>query len=277
MNVYQNFDPEIGGWVKEMFVTQHIDSKIRNGKESGAFCASWLSGKTAYILQSFHGTLSDMYTLSHELGHSVHTYLGSRVQTPSNFEIGSCLAEIGSIFGELLLTEYLLSKAQTQVEKQIILTTILDEFGMAAFQVSARVFFEQSLYDTIQSGGFLDGETIARQWVNARNHIYGDAVEWLDAMKWEWTMKPHYYMANYRFYNYPYVFAQLFVFALYKLYKEDERNVISKIKRLLAAGSSKSPRELSAELEFDITSEAFWQKGIAQAKTFIDMLEKYAS
>jgi len=274
VSAYIGFDEEMGGWVDEMFERRHIDGEIRKGKSSGAFCASWLAGKSAYILQSFNQRVGDVYTQAHELGHAIHAYLGSRAQKPSNYEIGSCIAETGSIFGELLLTERLLSKAKTKEEKQAILANILDEFGMAAFQVSARVFFEQSMYDAIKRGEFLDGETVAKLWVAARDKIYGDSVNWLDVMKWEWTMKPHYYIANYRFYNYPYVFAQLFVFALYQLYKEQGERFIPKLKRLLAAGSSKSPRELGAELGFDITDETFWEKGMKQAEKFIDMLEE---
>lgn len=93
--------------------------------------------------------------------------------------------------------------------------------------------------------------------MTARDKIYGDSVEWLDEMKWEWTMKPHYYMANYRSYNYPYVFAQLFVFALYRLYKEEGNSFVPKLKTILATGSSRSPRELAAQLGFAITDEAF--------------------
>ena len=274
VSAYIGFDEEMGGWVDEMFERRHIDGEIRKGKSSGAFCASWLAGKSAYILQSFNQRVGDVYTQAHELGHAIHAYLGSRAQKPSNYEIGSCIAETGSIFGELLLTERLLSKAKTKEEKQAILTNILDEFGMAAFQVSARVFFEQSMYDAIKRGKFLDGETVAKLWVTARDKIYGDSVNWLDVMKWEWTMKPHYYIANYRFYNYPYVFAQLFVFALYQLYKEQGESFIPKLKRLLAAGSSKSPHELGAELGFDITDETFWEKGMKQAEKFIDILEE---
>jgi oligoendopeptidase F len=102
-------------------------------------------------------------------------------------------------------------------------------------------------------------------------------VEWLDVMRWEWTMKAHYYIANYRFYNYPYVFAQLFVFALYRLYKEQGKRFVPKLKRLLAAGSSQSPRALAAELGFDITEETFWQKGMKQAEEFVNMLEETMS
>ena len=274
VSAYIGFDEEMGGWVDEMFERRHIDGEIRKGKSSGAFCASWLAGKSAYILQSFNQRVGDVCTQAHELGHAIHAYLGSRAQKPSNYEIGSCIAETGSIFGELLLTERLLSKAKTKEEKQAILTNILDEFGMAAFQVSARVFFEQSMYDAIKRGEFLDGETVAKLWVTARDKIYSDSVNWLDVMKWEWTMKPHYYIANYRFYNYPYVFAQLFVFALYQLYKEQGESFIPKLKRLLAAGSSKSPHELGAELGFDITDETFWEKGMKQAEKFIDILEE---
>jgi oligoendopeptidase F len=273
-DAYMGFAEEIGGWVNEMYEKRHIDGEVRKGKRSGAFCASWLAGKSAYILQSFNRRIRDVFTQAHELGHAVHAYLGSRAQKPSNYEIGSCIAETGSVFGELLLTERLLSKAKTKEEKQAILVTVLDEFGTTAFQVSARVFFEQSMYDAIQRGAFLDGETVAKLWVTAREKIYDDSVDWLDVMKWEWTKTPHYFMANYRFYNYPYVFAQLFVFALYQLYKEQGENFVPKLKRLLAAGSSKSPRELGAELGFDIADETFWDKGMKQAEEFIGMLEE---
>jgi oligoendopeptidase F len=274
VDAYRGFDEEIGSWIEEMYEKRHIDAEVRKGKTSGAFCSPWLTGKSAYILQSFNGKMGDVYTQAHELGHAMHAYLVSRTQKPTNCDVGSCIAETGSTFGELLLTERLLSVTSTKQEKQAILTNVLDEFGMSAFQVSARVFFEQSMYDTIFQGQFLDGETVAKLWVMARDKIYGDTVDWLDAMKWEWTMKPHYYIANYRFYNYPYVFAQLFVFALYRLYREQGQSFVSKLKALLAAGSSKSPRELISELGFDITDEKFWQKGIKQAEEFMQMLEK---
>ena len=271
---YRGFDPQIGKWIQEMYDKRHIDGEVRKGKTSGAFCSPWLAGKSAYILQSFNNQMSDVYTQAHELGHAIHDYLASRAQKPTNCDYGACIAEAGSIFGELLLTEKLLQKSKTKEEKQAILANILDGFGMVVFQVSARVFFEQSLYDAIKQGQFLDGKTIAKLWVKARNSIYGDAVGWLDVMKWEWTMKSHYYLANSRFYNYPYVFAQLFVFALYKLYKEQRKGFVPKLKALLAAGSSKSPRELAAHLGFDITKEAFWQKGMKQAEEFTNMLEE---
>ncbi len=270
---YKSFDAEWAEWVDEMYGRRHIDGEVRNGKRSGAFCSSWLAGKSAWVLQSFNGQMGDVYTQAHELGHAVHAYLGSRHQKPSNYEIGSCIAETASVFGELLLTDRLLAKAKTKEERRTILATVLDEFGMAAYQVSARVFFEQGMYDAIKAGKFLDGETVSDLWTAGRDKIYGDAIEWLPEMKWEWTMKPHYYIPNYRFYNYPYVYAQLFVFTLYRLYKEQGKAFVPKMKTLLAAGSSRSPTELAQEVGFDVTKEDFWRKGIQQFEVFVDQLE----
>jgi oligoendopeptidase F len=273
---YRGFDEEIGRWIDEMFARRHIDGEIRKGKTAGAFCSSWLAGQSAYILQSFNNRMGDLFTAAHELGHALHAYLYSRAQKPSNCEIGSCIAETGSIFGELLLAEHLLSKTETKEENQAILAHILDGFGLAAFQVSARFFFERDLYSAIDQGRFLDGDTIATLWVTARDKICGDAIDWPDVTKWLWTKTPHYYMANYRFYNYPYVFGQLYVYALYRLYKEQGKAFVPKIKRILAAGGSQSPKALSAELGFDIAAETFWHKGLTQAKHFIDKLEAAA-
>ncbi|MHA1926792.1 MAG: M3 family metallopeptidase, partial [Candidatus Thorarchaeota archaeon] len=226
VDAYLDFDKESGDWIDEMYERRHIDAEVRKGKTSGAFCSTWHKGQSAYILQSFNGIMSDLFTSAHELGHALHAYLGTRAQRPSNYEIGSCIAETGSIFGELLLAEKLLADAKTNEEKQAILSIVVDEFGEAGFQVSARVFFETSIYDAIEDGKFLDAEKISDLWVAARDRIYGDSIEWLPIMRYWWTMKQHFYMPNYRYYNYPYVYAQLFVYAMYRLYKEEGKEFV---------------------------------------------------
>lgn len=274
VGAYHEFDEEVGNWMQEMFDKRHIDAVVRNGKRSGAYCATWHSGKSAYILQSFNGTTSDVFTQAHELGHAMHAYLGTRAQTPTNYNISFCVAETGSIFGELLITDKLLEQAESKDEKRALLATVCDEFGDTAFQVGTRVWFESALYEAIEKGKYLDGPLISKLWVEARDKMYGDAVEWLDDMQWWWTFKLHFYMPNFRYYNYPYVYAQLFVYAMYRLYKEQGKEFVPKLKALLAAGSSKSPRDLAAEIGFDITKEEFWQKGIDQFKEFVKQFEE---
>lgn len=271
---YANFDSEFGSWVDEMYSLRRIDGEVRNGKTPGAFCHSWLSGKSAFILQSYNGRIMDVYTQAHELGHAIHTYLYSRAQTPVNCDIGSCIAECGSTFGELLLTEQLLAEARSKEERQVAISTVLDELGIAVFIVGARFWFEEDLYEAIGKGRFLDGETLGRMWGAARARMFAEEVEWLPEMRYDWTRPPHYYIPNYRFYNYPYIFAQLFVFALYRLYKEQGKAFVPKLRGLLSAGCSSSPAELARDLGFDISTEEFWEKGMRQVEEFLRLLEE---
>ena len=270
---YSRFSPDYAKAVKEMFMKKHIDAAPRFGKRNGAFCASHYKGKSAYILQSFNGTLTDVFTLAHELGHATHDWYMTRSQTLLNTNVPSAVAETASIFSELLLTDLMLSRANSDAERKVLLCSVLDEAGMTAFQVTARVWFEQSLYDAIEKGEYLDYQTICKLWTEARKRIYGDAVEWLPEMEAEWTMKPHYFMANYRFYNYPYVYAQMFVYSLYERYLVEGTSFVSKLVALLSAGSSKSPLELAADIGFDLAASDFWRGGVKVFERFVGDVE----
>ncbi len=274
IRAYTKFDGEYAFAVKDMFARKHIDSSPRFGKQNGAFCSSWYDGKSAFILDSFNEALTDVYTLAHELGHATHDYYWETNQTIVNGNIPMIVAETASIFGELLLTDLLLSEAKSNKEKKAIICSVLDEAGMSAFQVTARAWFEQSLYDAIKREEFLDYKTICRYWTTARNKIYGDTVEWFDVMEAEWTMKPHYYFANFRFYNYPYVYAQMFVYALYQKYLEQGKRFVPKFKKILSAGSSISPKEIAKTVDLDITDPDCWKLGMKQYEHFIEELEK---
>jgi oligoendopeptidase F len=271
---YSRFDPDYAEAVKEMFAKRHIDATPRFGKRNGAFCANYYNGKSAYILQSFTGTLSDVFTLAHELGHATHDWYMARSQTPMNASAPSIVAETASIFGELLLTDLLLSEAKSEAERKAVLCLVLDEAGMTAFQVTARVWFEQALYNSIENDEFLEYKTICNHWTKARDRIFGDVVSWFPEMEAEWTMKPHYYMANYRFYNYPYVYAQMLVYSLYERYVEEGKAFVPKLKAALSAGSSLSPLEIGQTIGLNVKSPGFWNGGLKVFGRFIEDLEK---
>ena len=271
---YSKFDEEYAFATKDMFEKNRVDASARFGKRNGAFCASWFKGQSAFILQSFNDSLSGVYTLAHELGHATHDYYFTREQTILNSSIPMIVAETASIFGELLITDLLLSQAQSDNEKIAIISRVLDGAGMAALQVTARAWFEQDMYDAIKRGEFLDYQTISNFWTKNRDRIYGDVIEWQDVMDAEWTMKVHYYMPNFRFYNYPYVYGQLFVYALYQKYLEDGKDFVPKFKKVLSAGSSISPKEIGDIFGLDISDPEFWKLGIKRFKYFVDELEK---
>ena len=271
---YSRFDSEYATAVREMFTKRRIDATPRFGKRNGAFCASWYGGKSAFVLDSFNGTLNDVYTLAHELGHATHDYYASRSQTIMNTSIPSIVAETASIFGELLLTDLLLDEAKSDAQRKAVLCLVLDEAGMTTFQVTARVWFEQALYNSIQQGEYLDYKTICSHWTGARDRIFGDAVTWFPEMEAEWTMKPHYYMANYRFYNYPYVYAQMFVYSLYKRHLEEGKAFVPKLEAALSAGSSVSPLEIGKIVGLNVAAPDFWNGSLKVFERFIVDLEK---
>ena len=112
--------------MEEIFRKRRIDALPRFGKRNGAFCASWFRGKSAFILDNFNGTLSDVFTLAHELGHATHDYYMSRSQTLMNIAVPPIVAETASIFGELLLTDLMLEQAKSDARSKAVLCMVLD-------------------------------------------------------------------------------------------------------------------------------------------------------
>jgi oligoendopeptidase F len=130
------------------------------------------------------------------------------------------------------------------------------------------------MYDAIERGEYLDYKTICSLWTKNRDRIYQDAVDFEEVMESEWTMKGHYYIPNFRFYNYPYVYAQLFVYALYQKYIDEGTEFVPKLEKALAAGSSKSPKEIGEILGLDVYNPEFWKLGIKRYENFVNELEK---
>jgi len=273
LQVYNKFDKSFGEIVSDIFERNHIDVSTREGKIAG-YCSPWYNGKSAFISLSFTGLFRDIIPLIHELGHGIHYCLASREQTYLNFMTGMTLAETASTFGELLLTDYLLETTESTTEKTTLLTNLLNWAGNTIFYISEWFWFEQNLYDAIEKGEHLDGKTISKYWCAARDKIYGNSVEWFDEMKWEWITVPHFFMTWLRFYNYPYLFGQLFVYALYQTYKKEGEHFVPKFKKLLSAGGSVSPVELGKIVGLDITKPDFWKLGMKQYDDFVDELER---
>jgi len=287
IDAYSRFDEDYAFAAKDMFARNHIDSTPRLGKQNGAFSYGWYGGKSAFVLNNFTETLFDVYTLAHELGHSTHSYYCERSQTILN----SCdtwaivdrslspaiVAETASIFGELLLTDLLLSRIESNQERKAIICTVLDGACVNIFRVISNALFERSLYDAIKRGEFLDYKTICRYWVEARTKINGDAVDFLNEVEAAWIPVPHYYMPNSRFYNYPYAYAQLFVYALYEKYLEEGKEFVPKFKRALSAGCSISSVEIGKIVGLDVSDAHFWELGMKQYEHFVEELEKIVS
>lgn len=174
-------------------------------------------------------------------------------------------------------TDLLLSRSKSSQDRKAVLCSILDGAGNAIFQVTARALFEESLYSAIERGEFLDHKTICRYWVEARGKMLGNSIEYSQEAEAAWATAPHYYMSNSRFYNYPYAYAQLFVYALYQKYLEEGREFVPKFKKVLSAGCSISPVEIGKIVGLDVTDSRFWELGLKQYEHFVEELEKIVS
>ncbi|MGY5880514.1 MAG: M3 family metallopeptidase [Candidatus Thorarchaeota archaeon] len=273
VDAFGSFDSEFGTVVDNMFVNNRIDSANRMGKTSGAYCARHGKAKSSFVFTSFNETMNDLYTLAHELGHAVQGHVTYNAQIPMNWKTSSCLAEMGSIFGELLLTDKILSLSESKEQKIEILTHVLSSYSYVVYYVGLRALFEKSVYAAIDEGKLIDADTACTLWDAAKKRVFTDSVEWNDYMEFEWARIPHHFIPNRRFYNYSYSFAQMLVFALYEVYKEEGDSFKGRFRDLLGRGGTKSVKENLLDFGFDITDSSFWELGAKQANRFLEELK----
>ena len=213
---FSAFEPRVGELAQRVFDQDHLDSEVRKGKRGGAFCASILPEMTPYVLMNYTGRASDVATLAHELGHAIHAMLASHHST-FTFHSSLPLAETASTFGEMMLTEKLLSEETDEdVRRDILFKQMDDAFATILRQIYFAMF-EREAHEMIQKNASTD-ELSAAYMENLKEQ-FGDSVELSDEFKWEWVSIPHIYHTP--FYVYAYAFGQLLVFSLYQQYKAE--------------------------------------------------------
>ncbi len=267
--ILNNFDEEFGKIADKMFEENHIDASPRKGKRGGAFCDMNEYTNECFILQSYNETFDDLSTLAHEMGHAIHGYLMLEAQTHLNREISFCIAECASEFVRFLLIDKMKESTDEQ-QKRTVLYNHLEDLAISIFEVGSRIQFEKSLYSAIEAGEYLTTEKISDLFFKSRKDYFGDSIEFLPQQKYDWMWKPHYFRIDLRFYNYPYVFAELIVLALYNKFKSEGDSFKPKFKAFLAAGSSKSPLELVKEMGMDLTTKEFWQMGLNEMRSLLE-------
>jgi oligoendopeptidase F len=254
---YTEFDKEAGEWVASLFEQKRIDASIRPGKTGFGFCVSLSLPRTSWVMINYNGALRGITTLAHEVGHALHGYYASEKHKWANFSSGCCLAETASIFGEMLLVDKLMRESDDDDTKLAALDKLLDSVRLMVFDMLNRYLFELSVFTAMEN-----------------NKAIKDTVEWLPGMEQRWAVPVHHFMPRFRFYNYSYSFAQLLVFVLYGLYKEQGASFIPKMKRILSAGGSQSPKAILAEVGLDLNDPKFWEIGFEQAQSYLDEFER---
>ncbi|MDE1765379.1 MAG: M3 family oligoendopeptidase [Thaumarchaeota archaeon] len=268
LQTLKDFSPTLGEFAKRVFVENHVDSQIRIGKRSGAFCSTVTPKITPYVLLNFKGRTNDVFTMAHEIGHAIHSIAAS---DKSIFiqEASLPLAETASTFSEMLLFDRILSQV-SEKEQQPILVDHIDDLYATVGRQSYFTVFEIDAHQKIGDGATV--QDISNTYMNILKEQFGSSLAISPDFAVEWTCIPHFFHSP--FYCYSYSFGNLLSLSLFQQYKKDGGSFAPIYLKILSSGGSRKPEELLEEYGIDITSEGFWQKGFDYIRNQTRTLEK---
>ena len=262
------FSPTLSKYASSVFSQNHVDSELRPGKVSGAFCSTPSPNKTPYVLMNFTGRSRDVFTLSHEIGHAIHSICASKNSILIS-DASLPLAETASTFSEMLLYDNL-SELVSDEERKIMLSEKIDDFYATIGRQSFFTLFEISAHQQIANSTTVD--EISKTYLHNLNEQFGSSVNVSEDFQTEWSCIPHFYHAP--FYCYSYAFGNLLSLSLFQRYKKEGSGFASTYTKILSAGGSKKPENLLKEFGMDITKSRFWQDGFDYIKIQVDELSR---
>ncbi|WP_217585922.1 oligoendopeptidase F [Lentibacillus saliphilus] len=238
--------------VKEGYQNRWIDVMENKGKRSGAY-SSGTYGTNPYILLNWQDTVNDMFTLAHELGHSVHSYYTRDAQPYRYGNYSIFVAEVASTTNEALLNEYMLNHLEDKQQKLYILNNFLEGFRGTVFRQTMFAEFEHEIHKQQQEGVALTADKLSEIYYNLNKKYFGEDVVSDDAIAMEWARIPHFYM-NYYVYQYATGYSAATALAA-DILEGKEGAVDRYINDFLRAGSSDYPIEVLKKAGVDMTSK----------------------
>jgi len=269
LDSFDTFNPEVGKLARRVFDENHLDSEVRKGKQSGAFCASVTPEMTPWVKLNFQGHADDVATMAHELGHAIHSMLAAH-HSMFTFHSSLPLAETASTFGEMMLVDRLLAEEKDEAVRRDMLFRQMDDSYATIMRQTFFALFEKQAHEMVAQNASVEELSVA--YLANLKEQFGEAVEVSDEFQWEWVSIPHIYHTP--FYVYAYAFGQLLVLSLYQQYKAEGETFKPRYLKILSAGGSQAPAKILAEAGIDICSEKFWQGGFDVLAKTVDELEK---
>jgi oligoendopeptidase F len=258
LNTFQAFHPQFREFAERVIYEQHIDSEIRKGKLSGAFCSSVSPKLTPFVLVNFDGKSRDVSTMAHELGHAIHSTIASD-KPITVWGAPLPLAETASVFAEMLLNDRLFEKTTNKKERTILLAEQLDDMYATIMRQAYFTLFEIDAHRIIADQNATIDE-VSELYLNNLKEQFGKSVIVSRDFRWEWLYIPHFYHSP--FYCYAYSFGNLLVLSLYHQFKSEQKeSFIPKYLSILSAGGSRKSESLLKEAGIDVTDDDFWQQG----------------
>ncbi|MGN1318041.1 MAG: M3 family oligoendopeptidase [Lachnospirales bacterium] len=259
INSFYGFSKDLGDFAKYAFENNWLDLMPNEGKVGGAFCETIHSIKESRILTNFGGTFNDVVTIAHELGHAFHnTRLFNNTELNSFYPMP--IAETASTFCETIIINEALKTASPE-DKQIIIENDLQGLTQCIVDIYSRFLFEDSVFKK-RAEGSLSLNELKNIMEDAQLKSYGDGLDKNYLHNDMWVCKPHYYDADFNYYNFPYAFGALLSKGLYGIYKEIGKDFIPLYDKFLAESSKNDLADVAKIAGIDLYSKDFWKKGL---------------
>lgn len=245
-----------------------VDVYETPGKRSGAYSAG-AYGMHPVILMNFQGTFDDVFTLIHEMGHSIHTYLSCENQPSCYSDYVIFVAEVASTCNEALLTRYFLDHAKNDQERAYYLNHFLEQFRATLYRQTMFAEFELKVSELTAQGVGVTADALCDIYRDLNTTYYGNAITVDDNIALEWARIPHFY---YHFYVYQYATGFAAAIALSQRILNEGPTAREEYLNFLKGGSSKPPIELLRGAGVDMMSTEPITHALAQFDSMIDEL-----
>ncbi len=239
--------------VETAYEQRWFDFAQNQGKSTGGFCASPY-GKNSFILLSWNGRMSDVFTIAHELGHAGHFKACNAAQSIFDTDVSKYFVECPSTMNELLLGHYLLKTSDDKRFRRWVLANMVGNTYYHNFVTHLlEAAYQREVYRKVQNGGSVQAETLSTIMKDVLSKFWGDAVELTDGAELTWMRQPHYYMG---LYSYTYSAGLTIATQVCKRIENEGQAAVDDWKNVLKAGGTKTPVELAAMAGIDITTDA---------------------
>ncbi len=257
-----------GKILQEGFQNRWIDVYENPGKRSGAYSAG--ARVHPYVLLNYTGTLDSQFTLAHEMGHAIHSYLSNRTQPVVYADYVIFVAEVASTCNEALLMEHLLSRTTDKQQRAYLLNHFLEQFKGTLYRQTMFAEFELLLGKLNQAGQALTAERLCQEYLALNRQYFGDGIVIDPAIALEWARIPHFY---YNYYVFQYATGYAAAIALSRRILQEGKPAVDDYLRFLSGGCSQDPIDLLKIAGVDMSSPAPVQQALDLFGQLLDEME----
>lgn len=256
--------------LNKSFEEHWIDYCPNDGKRNGAYCTACYNVHP-YVLLSFDGTLNNVSTLAHELGHAMHYYYAIKKQKYQDYGYSIFVAEVASQVNQILLSKYLIANTDDIEEKKYLIDDLIQDFKSTIYRQTMFADFERQIHELDQKGEILTHENMCDLYYNLNKEYFGENIVIDEIIKYEWERIPHFYM-NFYVYQYATAYAAAIKIAMDILNKKE--NIVEKYLEFLSLGCTKSPIESLKIAEVDMTKPETYTEAFIYFNDLVNELEK---